>query len=127
MKRAITLVLALLLVVALFSGCGGTTTKMTYNVGGSVLGEFNHFAIDIGTEASSVSYSIELVTESGSLIYVAGGEEYRATLSNTDGANGMKTVVFNFASTKIRSIIVYASESTGNGHFYMDNIIFTKL
>ena len=107
--------------------CGGTTTKMTYNVGGSVLGEFNHFAIDIGTEASSVSYSIELVTESGSSIYVAGGEEYRATLSNTDGANGMKTVVFNFASTKIRSIIVYASESTGNGHFYMDNIIFTKL
>lgn len=107
--------------------CGGTTTKMTYNVGGSVLGEFNHFAIDIGTEASSVSYSIELVTESGSSIYVAGGEEYRATLSNTDGANGMKTVVFNFASTKIRSIIVYASESTGNGHLYMDNIVFTKL
>ena len=107
--------------------CGGTTTKMTYNVGGSVLGEFNHFAIDIGTEASSVSYSIELVTESGSSIYVAGGAEYRATLSGTNGVDGMKTLVFNFASTKIRSIIVYASESSGNGHFYMDNIVFAKL
>ena len=107
--------------------CGGTTSKVTYNVGGSTLGEFNHFQLDVGTEASKVSYSIELVTESGESIYVAGGESYRATLSGTGGVSGMKTIVFNFAKTKIKSIIIYASESTGSGHFYVDNIIFAKL
>lgn len=106
--------------------CGGTTSKITYNAGGSTLGEFNHFQIDIGTEASKVSYSIELTTESGNVIYVAGGAEYRATLSNTSGVSGMKTIVFNFSAVKIKSITIYASESSGNGHFYMDNIIFAK-
>ncbi len=106
--------------------CGGTTGKVTYNVSGNTLGEFNHFSINVGTEAASVSYSIELVTESGSSIYVAGGADYRATLTNTGGSSGMKTIVFNFDATKIKGIIVYASESTGNAHFYMDNIVFSK-
>ena len=107
--------------------CGGTTSKVTYNVGGSSLGEFNHFQMDVGTEASKVSYSIELVTEDGESIYVAGGESYRATMNGTGGVSGMKTIVFNFTKKKIKSIIVYASESTGNGHFYMDNIFLSKL
>ena len=107
--------------------CGGTTSKVTYNVGGSSLGTFNHFAIDVGTEASSVSYSIELITESGASIYVAGGAEFRATLASTSGASDMKTIVCNFASVKIRSIVITASESSGNGHFYIDNIVFTNL
>ncbi len=114
-------------VKALSLYCGGCTSKVTYNVGGSVLGEFNHFAINVGTEASSVSYSIELITESGSSIYVAGGAEYRATLTSTSGASNMKTIVFNFQATKIRSIVIHASESSGNGHFYVDNIVFSKL
>ncbi len=107
--------------------CGGTTSKVTYNVGGSALGTFNHFAIDVGTEAASVSYSIELITESGSSIYVAGGAEFRATLANTSGASDMNTIVCNFASVKIKSIVITASESSGNGHFYIDNIVFTNL
>ena len=107
--------------------CGGTTSKITYNAGGSSLGEFDHFQVDIGTEASSVSYSIELTTESGSILYVAGGAESRAVLASTNGISGMKTLVLNFSATKIKSITIYASESSGNGHFYIDNMFFSKL
>ena len=106
--------------------CGGTTSKVTYNADGSSLGEFNHFAINIGTDGAEVSYSIELLTDSGETIYVAGGASYRATISTSNLYTSMKTISFNFAAKKIKTITIYASGS-GNAHFYFDNIVFSKL
>lgn len=111
--------------LSLYSGYN--TYKITYNEGGSSLGTMNHFAIDLGGDSgTTVSYRIELLTTSGSTIYVAGGASYSALLGNTAGASNLTTLNFNFAATAIKTITIYASTS-GDGHLFMDNIILSKL
>ena len=105
--------------------CGGNTYKLTYNESGSAFGEYNHFAIDIGADnGKTVSYRIELVTDTGRVLYPAGGETYMATITGK-GNESLQTLSFNFSAAKIKSIVIYAS--TGDGHFLMDNITFSKL
>ena len=113
-------------VLSLYAGY--STYKITYNEGGSSLGTFNHFAIDLGCEsAATVKYRIELVCKDGSVIYAAGGAETMATIASPAGNAGLKTLTFNFAAKEIKSITIYASAGNGNGHLFMDNLTLSKL
>ena len=107
---------------------GYNTYKITYNEGGSSLGTFNHFAIDLGCESSaSVKYRIELVAKDGSVIYAVGSADTMATIASPGGNAALKTLTFNFAAKEIKSITIYASAGNANGHLYMDNLTLSKL
>lgn len=106
--------------------CGGTTYKATYNVEGSAsIGTANHFQIDLAAEKNkTVRYRIELKTKSGSIIYVAGGDGFYASLTGS-GINSMTTLSVNFTAAEIKSITIYAT--SGNEHLFMDNVILCNL
>ena len=104
--------------------CGGNTYKITYNESGSSLGEYNHFSIDVGADNNkTVSYRIEIETDSGTL-YPTSCAELMSVMTGR-GNESLTTLSFNFGTTKVRSVTIYATSA--DAHFLIDNMTFSKV
>ena len=108
--------------------CGNTTYKYVYNEGGSALGTANHLSIDFGNwynNLGPIHYRVAIVNSSNQTIYLAGSEDTFASLALT-GGNTMKTLSFNFASTSIKSVLIFARYDGADNYLYMDNVVLAS-